>query len=606
MTLLTRFVILAHRYLGIAIGLLVVMWFASGIVMMYAGGMPRLTPQARLDRLPEIDLSRVRLTPAEAAERAHAGAPAGAGRLKLLTVIDRPAYRAGAVTIFADTGEMLDGLSAAQARTTAAAFLDLPEHQIHLVETLASVDQWTLSHSRSLPLHRFRAEDEDGTELYLQPSSGEIVTVTTRRSRWLAWVGTIPHWLYFSALRQHQPLWYRLVVWTSAAACVLSLLGLVLSVTQFRRVRPFRLANAIPYSGWMRWHYVTGAVFGLFTLTWAFSGLLSMEPFAWTNARGVEVPADALAGGPPDLSRFPAVNEAAWRRVLDGRRIKEVEFVRIQDEHYYVVRQTPRDANEARRAERLHQPYYVTGRAEQDRLLVNAATFEVRQEPFSTDSLIGRLKAAVPDVPVLASELLTDYDSYYYSRGRQTPLPVLRVKFADPAETWVYVDPEMGRVLAEIPRLARVERWLYNGLHSLDFAFWYHKRPLWDIGMLILLLGGLTSSGVGLALGVKRLRRGSARAARRTASLLGPRPAHERVDGIDGGSGGHEERTTRRTAERQVRGAFRQQDAPDQVSGRREDLDAVPGARPDVAELVGPDAVGDAPVDRREYAPLER
>ena len=59
MTLLTRYVILVHRYLGIAMGLLFLMWFLSGIVMIYAGGMPRLAPQLRLARLPHLDLSRV-------------------------------------------------------------------------------------------------------------------------------------------------------------------------------------------------------------------------------------------------------------------------------------------------------------------------------------------------------------------------------------------------------------------------------------------------------------------------------------------------------------------------------------------------------------------
>jgi hypothetical protein len=44
-TLLRTSIVLAHRYLGIALGLLVIMWFATGITMMYAGGMPVLTPQ---------------------------------------------------------------------------------------------------------------------------------------------------------------------------------------------------------------------------------------------------------------------------------------------------------------------------------------------------------------------------------------------------------------------------------------------------------------------------------------------------------------------------------------------------------------------------------
>jgi hypothetical protein len=61
-------------------------------------------------------------------------------------------------------------------------------------------------------------------------------------------------------------------------------------------------------------------------------------------------------------------------------------------------------------------------------------------------------------------------------------------------------------MLASIHRLQRVERWLYNGLHSLDFGFWYHRRPLWDIGMIVLSLGALATSTIGFALGLKRLR----------------------------------------------------------------------------------------------------
>ena len=112
---------------------------------------------------------------------------------------------------------------------------------------------------------------------------------------------------------------------------------------------------------------------------------------------------------------------------------------------------------------------------------------------------------------VVESELLDRYDAYYYARGysreRQAPLPVLRVKFGDPMETWVYVDPALGRVVAREHRFTRIERWLFNGLHSLDFAFWYDRRPLWDIGVIALSLGGLASSGIGLWIGCGRIRR---------------------------------------------------------------------------------------------------
>ena len=144
-------------------------------------------------------------------------------------------------------------------------------------------------------------------------------------------------------------------------------------------------------------------------------------------------------------------------------------------------------------------------------MLLAARTLHMRHEPFTTESLLARLETAAPDAAIVEHELLSEYDAYYYSRGRQAPLPVLRVKFDDPAATWVYIDPHLSQVVAVIQRLNRLERWLYNGLHSLDFSFWYDRRPLWDIGMIVLSLGALGTSLIGLYLGVKRLRRDVAR-----------------------------------------------------------------------------------------------
>jgi hypothetical protein len=97
---------------------------------------------------------------------------------------------------------------------------------------------------------------------------------------------------------------------------------------------------------------------------------------------------------------------------------------------------------------------------------------------------------------------------------------VLRVKMSDPESTWLYIDPLMSQLVGRVHRLDRVERWIYNGFHSLDFAFWYDKRPLWDIVMITICLGGLMLSLFGVVLGVKRVRR-SARAVRLTV----PSPA---------------------------------------------------------------------------------
>ena len=497
-----KWLILSHRYLGIALGLVFVAWFASGIVMIYGGGMPQLSPELRREALAPLDMSTVKLTAADAAQRAQL---LDTPRATMLTVLGRPAYRFGNRTVFADTGEMLMPIDGPTARMLAARFIDVPESQIEFMHEVRRPDQWTLTLSRALPLLKFRARDAAGTELYVSPRLAEVVLATTNRDRLLAWTGVIPHWLYFAPLRLNQPLWYSVVVYLSEIGVVMAVLGLVVGIMRFKPSKPFNFMKSIPYSGWMKWHFVTGTVFGLFTLTWVFSGLLSMEPFAWTNATGLEFEREVMTGGPLELSRFPNAKAGAWAALASDRVIKEVELARIQDEPYYVVR-LGFDAKPVRR-ERLHQPYPIVGRAERDRLLVSAATMSVMHEPFSMESIVERLKAAAPDVPIVDQTVLTEYDDYYYSRRNQTPLPVVRVKFGDAAETWAYVDPSMSQVLAAIPRLARMERWLYNGLHSLDFKFWYWS-PAWDVGVILLCLGGLASSAIGTVMGFGRLWRG--------------------------------------------------------------------------------------------------
>ncbi len=434
MQTLRRALILTHRYLGIPLSVLFVLWFVTGIAMIYVGGMPTLSAQSRLERLPALDVAAVHFTPVEAAERAASGF----GRAVLTTVLDRPAYRFaspyGSATVFADTGETLDEIDVDTARGVAARFVDAPSSSVELIRIVERPDQWTLQAGRDLPLYKFAVADGAGTEVYVSRYAGEVRLVTTTKTRTLAWIATIPHWFYITPLRANQPLWYWTVVATSALGCLLALLGLVLGVTQFNKSKPFRWSNAVRYQGWMRWHYISGVFFGIFALTWVFSGLLSMEPFDWANdVESLDIRGDALTGGPVELEQFPAFDAAAWASLLGGRTLKELEFRRIVDAPYYLARYTGTAAEPDPRRERLHQPYPITGRAEPQHALVDARTLTERAEPFATETLVARLRAAAPGANIVTQELLADYDSYYYSRNRQAALPVLRVKFDDPS-----------------------------------------------------------------------------------------------------------------------------------------------------------------------------
>lgn len=503
-----RALVWTHRWMGIVLGLLAVVWFASGIAMIYVGGMPRLTPQQRVDHLPVLDLAAVRLTPAQAAARLEDSAGLQPGVPELTTIQGRPAWRFPArnEAMFADDGSEPGQLDEAGATDLARAFLREPAPGLRLLETLQEPDQWTLSLRGAMPLLKFAAGDARGTELYVSMRRGEVVQVTTRAARAKAWIATIPHWLYFSALRQNQPLWYRVVVWTSALVCVLVALGLVLAFTQWRRTRPFDLARAIPYRGGMRWHYISGALFGVFALTWAFSGLLSMEPFAWTNVPEVSVDSARLGGGEPDLARYDT-DLTALPGLVAPRQIKEISLARIHDGHYLRLHTSAPVAASQLPQQRPHQPYGVAGRSQDDVVLVDIATLTRHDQPFATGAILERLQQSLPVGVTLEKaqhELLQDYDNYYYSRSGEAPLPVLRVKLGDALDTWLYIDSRTSQLVANVHRYSRIERWLYNGLHSLDFRFWYSKRPLWDLVMITLLLGGLVGSAIGLFYGVRR------------------------------------------------------------------------------------------------------
>jgi hypothetical protein len=81
------------------------------------------------------------------------------------------------------------------------------------------------------------------------------------------------------------------------------------------------------------------------------------------------------------------------------------------------------------------------------------------------------------------------------------------VRYDDPQQTWLYLDPARGGIVQVSERVSRLRRWLYQGLHSLDFPALYFRRPLWDLVVIALSLGGLTLSVTTMWPAWKRLRR---------------------------------------------------------------------------------------------------
>ena len=123
---------------------------------------------------------------------------------------------------------------------------------------------------------------------------------------------------------------------------------------------------------------------------------------------------------------------------------------------------------------------------------------------FDSTMLLAKAQQAVPDGKLTESTLLTDYDMYYLAIGSVASrrLPMLRVKFDDAAQTWLYVDPHTGGIVRRYDSYGRGWRFVMNGLHTWDFL---RYRPLWDMFMLLMCAGGAFLSVSAIALSLYRL-----------------------------------------------------------------------------------------------------
>src|SRR5262249_51399077 len=114
------------------------------------------------------------------------------------------------------------------------------------------------------------------------------------------------------------------------------------------------------------------------------------------------------------------------------------------------------------------------------------------------DGTVARVDAAGNPAPVSLSDLaeaaerleaphrlaaqgkLSEEDAFYFNRREEFMLPVYRVIANDEGHTRYYLDPASGELLQRTDANARWHRWLFGGLHRLDFTTWLRAHPLRD------------------------------------------------------------------------------------------------------------------------------
>ena len=483
-----RWLYLAHRWLGIFMCLLVAMWFFSGVVMMYVG-FPSLTRAERLAALPELERDKLRVEPAELLQRLD---PAQTiEELRLTSVLGRPAWllRTGDDTrhgLFADTGGMIGGVDAEDAlhasRVYAHATGLAPTQPVH--KSLLYMDQWSVSSNLHphRPLHTVALNDPAGTELYVSSVTGEVVRDTNALERGWNWLGANLHWIYPLQLRRHSSIWHWVVVVLSLAGLVSIVTGAVIGVVRLRFRKRYRGNDVTPYRGTMQLHHILGLIFLVPLTTYMFSGLLSMNPWGVFDD---EVPFSARLAA---YKGAPTVRE----NLTDEAFASPARNLALPPDTRELVWQWIGGSNYA---------YAITGDG-QRQLLTSL------EQDCLEDSALAEIQRVMASHRTVSIEKLTDYDLYYYSHHqRWRALPVLRVRFDDASATWYHIDLTTGELINQLTETGRARRWLYNGLHSLDFRFLIDNRPAWDLAVIGLCSAGFLFSSTAVVVSWRRLLR---------------------------------------------------------------------------------------------------
>jgi hypothetical protein len=472
-----RALVWLHRWTGVGLCLLFLVWFASGAVLAYVP-FPSLPDEDRLASDEPLDLAQVRVAPARAL-----AAAGGGDQLRLIQAAGHAAYvvqrgTAPARRVDASTGAPLGDLSADQARAAAEAFAGAPAGS---VEGPLMYDQWIVHQAFDpwRPFYRVSLGDPAGTQLYVSARTGEVVQRTRATERAWNWVGAVSHWLYFTALRKSFAAWDQSVWWVSLAGLATTLIGTWLGVartwTRMRGRRP----DWSPFRGWLRWHHGLGLGVAVFTLTWMFSGWLSMDhgrlfsrgapaEDAQARYRGASLQAALARGASGDLARLGPTRRITFA-VVGGQGIAAAEGG--QGETKVAVLGQPAPA--------------VASRVPID-LIVQAAA---RAWPLADRA---------PQGPTPGDSL--------YRLADSLPARAIRLALSSPAGAGVYIDPVTGRILVLMDASREAYAWTYYALHTFNFPGLI-ERPALRRGIEATAMAlGVAFSLTGLLVAIRRLR----------------------------------------------------------------------------------------------------
>jgi hypothetical protein len=468
-----------HRWAGVALCLLFIMWFGSGAVMHFVP-FPSLLDRERLQHSESIDFQRLRVEPASVL-----ALKPDATSLRLISVLSRPVYLAAGsggspLAVAGDSGAELPALTAAEARIVAERFSN--NRAVEVTGPLVT-DQWVVHQGFDAyrPYFRVRMADDQATDLYVSLGTGEVRQQTRRSERAWNWCGAVIHWIYFTPLRANWSAWNQTVWWVSLVALITTVAGIWLGLHRYLALRASGRAGLSPYRGWMWWHHVVGLFGGLIVLTWIFSGWLSMDHGRLfskdgttqeyvSRLKGLSIHAVATAVSVDTLRMIPGATSVSFE-ALGG---------------------SPFLAIEGRAPAESHDLWLLES---------GAVTTEAPPEAL--------LEIAIRKVWPTAVRLITSSNSIddLYRHAESIPGDAEAFSVPGTSAQRLYVDHLTGRLLAVMDPSRRSYAWVYYALHTFNYPALIALPWARTIIVLTLLFVGVGLSVTSVVLATRRVRR---------------------------------------------------------------------------------------------------
>ena len=467
-----KYIYLSHRYLGIILAPIILLWCCSGLVMMYVP-YPQITEAERIQLLPEItDFNCCH------ADFYRDVIPFDFKELSIEVLNEKPVIKIkdaqSKYSIYdLNTQLLLQNIDQEVALSIAKKAFPFSVKDLKLIDR----DQWTVysKYNKSRPLYKASFSDDEESELYISSINGEIVQLTTAFQRNWSWIGAVTHWLYPTFLRKHTSVWYWLVVGLTIFSLILLCSGVWLGIKQLKKRKNKPLS---PYKGIRLLHHWGGVVISFFLFIFLLSGLLSMNPWGLLESKRYSI-TEAIGKPVASDKVISSLMQYSSSKLEDG--LTQLKLADWNNEVYWLG--TYKDGSVIRYDKHFElHPITI-------------------KELISVGHRLGGEK--------VVQSLLTEEDRYYFGHKALVELPVWKIQTNnDQAGTVLfYFSPVTGKMIKSVDSNGRIYRWLFNALHRWDFSQTLRQRPIWDFTlvpvMVLLIVFGLT----GCYLGWRRLKK---------------------------------------------------------------------------------------------------